>query len=74
MPSKLLCLHKSDYGLRCSPLNFYKHLRDRLESKGFNKFSCDYFLFTNDEIMVLFWVEIYMFYAKDDASIDKNNS
>ena len=58
------------YGLRQSPLNFYRHLRDGLESRGFKKSNHDDYLFTNGEIMVLFWVDDCIFYAKDDSSIN----
>ena len=56
VPNKLLHLHKPVYGLRQSPLNFHKHLRDGLESRGFKKYSHDNYLFTNGKIIVLFWV------------------
>ena len=41
-----------------------------MESRGFKKSSHDNCLFTNGEIMVLFWVDDCIFYAKDDASIN----
>ena len=70
MPNKVLHLQKSVYGLRQSPLNFYKHLRSGLESRGFTKSNHDDCLFTNGEIMVLFWVDDCIFYAKESSSID----
>ena len=70
VPNKVFRLHKSVYGLRQSPLNFCKHLRDRLESRRFKKSSHDDFLFTNGEIMVLFWVDDCMFHTKYGASIN----
>ena len=37
VPNKVLLLNQSVYGLRKSPLNFYRHLKQRLESKAFVK-------------------------------------
>ena len=68
--NKVLHLQESVYDLRQSPLNFYRHLRDGLESRGFKKSNHDDCLFTNGEIMVLFWVDDCIFYAKDDSSIN----
>ena len=71
VPSKVLHLQKSFfYGLRQSPLKFYKHLRDWLEIRWFKKSIHDDFLFTNGDVMALFWLEACMFYAKDDSSIN----
>ena len=36
-PNKVILLQKSVYGLRQSPLNFYKHLRQGLKLRGFRK-------------------------------------
>ena len=36
-PNKVLLLQKSVYGLRQSPLNFYKHESQGLKSRGFTK-------------------------------------
>ena len=51
-------------------MNFYRHLRDGVENRGFKKSNHDDCLFTNGEIMVLFWVEDCIFYAKDNVSIN----
>ena len=69
-PNKVLLLQKSVYGLRQSPLNFYKHLRQGLESRGFTKSNHDDCLFTNGESIVLFWVDDCIFYSKKAATID----
>ena len=66
----VLHLQKSVYGLRQSPLNFYQHLRQGLESRGFKKSSHDDCLFINGDVMVLFWVNDCMFYAKDTTMIE----
>ena len=70
IPNMVLHLQKSVYGLSQSPLNFYRHLREGLESKGFKKSSHDDCLFINREVMVLFWVDDCIFYAKDTSMID----
>ena len=70
LPNKVLLLHKSVYGLRQSPLNFYNHLRQGLESRGFIKSSHDDCLFTNGETIVLFWVDDCIFYSKSAKTID----
>ena len=61
LPNEVLLLQKSVYGLRQSPLNFYNHLRQGLESRGFIKSSHDDCLFTNGETIVLFWVDDCIF-------------
>lgn len=70
-PNKVLILKQSVYGLFKSPLNLYKQLRLGLESKGFEKSNYDDYLFTNEGIMVLFWVDNYILYSNSDSSIDK---
>ena len=62
--NKVLHLQKSEYGLRKIILNFYTHLREGLENRGFTKSNHDDCLFTNGEIIVLFWVDDCIFYAK----------
>ena len=46
MPNQVLHLQQSVYGLRQSPLNFYKHMKDGLENRGFTKSNHDDCLFT----------------------------
>ena len=58
----VLELQQSVYGLRQSPLNFYRHLRQELESRGFVKSNYDECLFNNGEVIVLFWVNDCIFY------------
>ena len=70
-PNKALLLKQSVYGLRQSPLSFYKHLRQGLECRGFIKSDYDDCLFTNGDIMILFWVDDCIFYANTDSAIDK---
>ena len=68
--NKVLLLQKSVYGLRQSPLNFYKHLRQGLESRGFTKSDHDDCLFTSGETIALFWVDDCIFYSKKPSTID----
>ena len=70
VPNKVLLLQKSVYGLKQSPLNFYKHLRGGLESRGFEKSAHDDCLFTNGTVMILFWVDDAIFYVKSKKIID----
>ena len=41
-----------------------------MESRGFKKLDHDDCLLTNSEIIVLFWVDDYIFYSKNNSSID----
>ena len=59
-----------NYCLMWSLLCFYNHIKDGLENRGFKKSSYDDCLFTNGEIIVLFWADDYVFFAKYDASIN----
>ena len=67
----VLHIWQSVYGLRQSPLNFYKHLREGLEDRGFVKSSYDDCLFTNSIVIVFFWVDDYILYSKDAGAIYK---
>ena len=71
IPNMVLHLQRSVYGLRQSPLNFYRHLLQGLESRGLKNSSHDDCLFTNENVMVLFWVDHCIFYAKDTPLIDE---
>ena len=50
---QVLLLQQSVYRLRQSPLNFYKHLRQGLEDRGFTKAAYDKCPFTNGIVIVL---------------------
>ena len=45
-------------------------MREGLEIRGFTNSNHDDCLFTNGEIMVLFWVDDWICYAKENNSID----
>ena len=53
-----------------NPLNLYKHLRQWLESRGVEELDHDECLFIDGEIVVLFWVDAYIIYAKNGEAID----
>ena len=69
VPNHVFLLCQPVYGLKQTPLNFYKHLI--LEDIKFVKSAYDNCLFTNDSIMILFWVDNCIFYAKDDSQINQ---
>ena len=58
------------YGLRQSPPNFYRHLRQGLESRGFTKSDHDNCIFTDGDIIILFLVDDALFYYKHERMID----
>ena len=71
VPNKVLLLKQSVYGLRQSPLNFHRHLRQGLESRGFVKSDHDDCIFTNGTVVTLFWVDDCIFYSKRIDQIDR---
>ena len=70
MASEVILLKRSVYGLCQSPLNFYNHMQQGLESKWFKKSEYDDFLITNGTMIVLFWVDDRIFHAKEAKEID----
>ena len=64
VPSMILHLRQYIYGLRQSPLKFYKYLREILEDQGCIKSSYDDCVFTNGLAIILFWVDDCVFYKK----------
>ena len=71
MANKVLLLKQSVYGLRQSTLNFYRHLQQGLESRGFIKSDHDDYLFISGIVISLFWVDDYVFYSKESNAIEK---
>ena len=71
VPNQVFLLRQSVYGLKQSPLNFYKHLRQGLEDRKFVKSAYDNCLFTNGSVMILFWVDDCIFYTNDKKMIDE---
>ena len=70
VPNKVLILKYSVYGLHQTPLNFYRHLCQGLESRNFVKSDYDDCLFTDGNVIVLFWVDDCIFYSKNKRPID----
>ena len=70
LPNKVFHLQKSVYGLRQSPLDLYRYLREGLKNRGAMKLNHDDYVFTGGEIMVLFWVDDCIFYAKDTSLVN----
>ena len=68
---KVLKLKKSLYGLRQSPLNFFKRLRDALVSRGFKQSESDPCLFISNKVICVCYVDDCLFFARDQADIDK---
>ena len=58
------------YGICQSPLNFYRHLCQGLESRNFVKVDYVDCLFMDGNVIVLFWVDDCIFYSKNKRPID----
>ncbi len=69
---KILKLKRSLYGLRQSPVNFFKRLKSALEKTGLKQQNehnpC---LFIGKGVICITYVDDCLFFAKDQASIDK---
>jgi Reverse transcriptase (RNA-dependent DNA polymerase) len=50
-PDKVLRLKRSLYGLKQSPLNFFKRLKEALENTGFQQSKNDYCLFIGKDVI-----------------------
>ncbi len=64
-------LNRSLYGLKQSPKNFFKHLKERLEHVGVTQSSCDPCLFLKGDVTCLVYVDDCLFFAKDKDMITK---
>ena len=69
--NKVILLKQPMYGLRRSPLNLYKLLRKKLDSRGFVNYYHDDCLFTNGNVIILLRVDNCIFYSQNDSSINK---
>jgi hypothetical protein len=67
---KVLKLKRSLYGLRQSPKNFFEHLKEKLESLGFEQSSADPCLFIQDKMICITYVDDCLFYAPLKEDID----
>jgi hypothetical protein len=63
-------LKKSVYGLCQSPLNFFQHLKDGLEARGFVQSKYDPCLFVSEKVICLCYVDECLFFARDGSDID----
>ena len=70
-PGHVLKLKKSLYGLRQSPLNFFLHLKDGLEARGFRQSELDPCLFISAEVLCLCYVDDCLFFSKSERKIDE---
>ena len=70
-PGHVLKLKKSLYGLRQSPRNFFKFLKDKLERAGFRQaYEVDPCLFISDKVICLTYVDDCVMVAKETSDID----
>lgn len=69
-PGYVYKLKKSLYGLRQAPLNFFLHLKQGLESRGFKQSQFDPCLFISEKVICLCYVDDCLFFAKDENDID----
>jgi len=70
-PGHVLKLKKSLYGLRQSPLNFFLHLKEGLEARGFRQSELDPCLFISNDVLCLCYVDDCLFFSKDERKIDE---
>ena len=69
-PGHIFRLKKSVYGLKQSPKNFYKTLKEALENRGFEQSQHDPCLFISEKVICLFYVDDCLFFAKNSTDID----
>jgi hypothetical protein len=69
MHNKVLKLKKSLYGLKQSPHNFFLHLKDNLESVGFEQSILDRCLSISNKRVCLVYVDDTLFFAEKDEDI-----
>ncbi|GAX10397.1 hypothetical protein FisN_3Lu622 [Fistulifera solaris] len=70
-PGYIFKLKKSVYGLRQSPLNFFKTLKKGLEDRGFRQSKNEPCLFLSDKVVCLTYVDDCLFFARDVSDIDE---
>ena len=70
-PGHILKLKRSLYGMRQSPLNFYLHLKRGLEQRGFTQSNLDPFLFYNNNVICLIYVDDCLFFSRNQEEIDQ---
>ncbi len=70
-PGKVLKLLKSLYGLKQAPRLFWKYLTDAMNSCGLVQSEFDPCLFVGPKVIALAYVDDILFFAKDEADIEK---
>ena len=71
-PGKVLKLRKSLYGLRQSPINFFRFIKSKLEGIGFHaNDDVDPCLFISDKVICLVYVDDTLFYSPKQEYIDE---
>ena len=67
----VLKLKKSIYGLKQLPINFFLHLKERLESLGFEQSDSDQCLFISDKVICLVYVDDTLLYDKSMTDVEE---
>ncbi len=70
-PGKVLKLLKSLYGLRQAPRLFWKYLTESMTSCGLVQSELDPCLFIGPKVIAVAYVDDILFFAKDEADIEK---
>ena len=71
-PGKVLKLKKSLYGLRQSPINFFRFIKSKLEGIGFHaNDDVDPCLFISDKVICLVYVDDTLFFSPKQEFIDE---
>ena len=71
-PGCVLKLKKSLYGLRQAPINFFNHIKGKLEHAGFkSNDTIDSCLFISDKVICLVYVDDTLFFSPKQEYIDE---
>lgn len=68
---KVYKLKKSIYGLHQGPINFYNHLKEGLEERGFVQSKFEPCLFSNGKAICLVYVDDVLWFSKNEKDIDQ---
>ena len=68
---KVLKLKKTLYGLKQSPRMFWKYLTKSMEECGLKQSALDPCLFIGEKVVAVCYVDDILFFAKDEADIEK---
>jgi hypothetical protein len=67
----VLKLHKSVYGIKQAPHNFFNFLVDQFKLEGLRQSDNDPCLFIGKKVTAIVYVDDILFFSKDDSEIDK---